>query len=140
MPPLHDDETIDPDQSLLRALRPGWTALRDDGAERPNRLAFTDGSQETSCFIDNEVNLAELRRLFPDAKICRFRARHARAVAFVLERKPSDCPDGFAGDPTHHLVIGPAMEISKRDLMRRGDTLCKMEGIEILPPLVQEEE
>lgn len=140
MPPLRDDETIDPDQSLLRALRPGWTALRDDGTERPNRLAFTDSNQETTCFIDNDTNLAELRRLFPGQKICRFRARFVRAAGFVVARKPDDCPDGFVGDPAHHLVIGPTEQVTKTELLRRGDAIGVTPGIEILPPIDQAEQ
>jgi hypothetical protein len=132
MPPLHDDAGIGPDQSLLRALRPGWITVQD-GQERPNRLAFTDESQETSCFIDIDANLAELRRLFPDDKICRFRASFVRAAGFVIERKPDGCPLGFLGDPTHHLVVGPAEQISKSQLMKRGHAIAITPGIEILP-------
>jgi len=139
MPPLQDDATIDPDQSLIRAPRPGWTATREDGTERPNRLAFVDGrTQEASCFIDNDTNLAELRRLFPGDKICRFAARFARDAGFVIQRKPGDCPPGFVGDPVHHLVIGPAEEKPKKALLRMGDALALTPGIEILPPAADE--
>jgi len=134
MPPLRDDDNIASDQSLLRALRHEWTTLRADGSERPNRLAFTDSTQETSCFIDSESNLAELRRLFPGEQICRFRAGFVRAAGFVIERRPRECPDGFVGDPNDHLVIGPAEEIRKKELMRRGDAIAKTQGIEVLPP------
>lgn len=134
MPPLYDDDSIAPDQMLIRALRPGWTAPRANGSERPNRLAFTDGTQETSCFIDNEINLAEIRRLFPGDKICRFRAAAVRAAGFVIMRKPEDCPADFAGEPTHHLVIGPEAEIRKKELMKRGDLIALSPDSEVLPP------
>lgn len=131
MPPLRDDTTIGPDQSLLRALHPKWTTVQN-GRERPNTLAFTDETQESSCFIDNAINLEELRRLFPGQRICRFRASFVRDAGFVIERKPGDCPDGFAGDPQHHVVIGPANEISKTQLMKRGHAIANTPGVEIL--------
>jgi hypothetical protein len=132
MPPLRDDDTIDPDQSLIRALRPGWTTAKD-GTERPNSLAFTDETQETSCFFDNEANLTELRRQFPGVKICRFRASVVRAANFVIERKPADCPEGFP-DPTHHVVIGPSETISRKQLMKIGHKIANTPGIEVLQP------
>lgn len=130
MPPLRDDQTIAPEQSLLRVLRPGWTTV-ENGQERPNTLAFTDGNQETSCFLDNDANLAELRRLFPGAKICRFRAAVARAAGLVIERKPDECPQGFTGDPNDHVVIGPAEQISKKQLMKIGHRIANSEGVQI---------
>ena len=132
MPPLRDDGSIGPDAFLIRALQSGWTTV-EGTHERPNTLAFTDETQETSCFLDTPDNLAELRRKFPSFKICRFRAGIVRAAGFVIERKPDECPEGFS-DRTQHVVIGPPETLSKKQLMKRGHAIAHSDGIEILNP------
>lgn len=130
MPPLRDDDTIGSDDFLVRVLHEKWITT-DEGRERPNSLAFTDSSQETSCFIDTPANRIQLKSIFAGLKICRFPASIVRAAGFVIERKPDECPEGFL-DRTQHVVIGPPELLTKKQLVKRGQTIARSDGVEII--------
>jgi hypothetical protein len=99
-------------------------------------LAYIDGrTQESSCYVANEVNLAELRRMFPGQKIAKFRAQIVRDAQCVIERKPDECPLDFRGDRREHVVIGPARELSRGPYFKRAEEIAHTPGIEILPPV-----
>lgn len=133
--PLHDDETIPHDAVLLRALIPTWTTNKG-GRYRPASAAFFSVSQEVSYFLDGPGMLPELHRIFPGLEIARIPASVIRGVGvgFAIERRPTQCPDGFQCDRASHVVAGPSTEMTRKEIERRAGFIAKHANVTIIYP------
>lgn len=109
MPPGADDPSIPDEANLLRVLHPRWITFKG-GRERPTTDSFKDSNFENSCFVEAEITIEELQRLFPEMNIARVPARVVRATGFAIERRPTEAPENCS-NPRSHVVVGPTEEI-----------------------------
>ena len=133
--PLQDDQTIPDDAILYRVLPiPSW--IKTEGERRrPSSIAFYEARGEVSYFMDSPGMLAEVRRIFPGVEIARVPASVLRSaeVGFAIERRPTECPDGFQSDPACHVVAGPNGQITRNEFQRRAGRIAKHADVSLVP-------
>jgi hypothetical protein len=80
--------------------------------------------------------LPELHRIFPGLEIARIPASVIRAVGvgFAIERRPTQCPDGFQCDQASHVVAGPSTEMTRKEIERRAGFIAKHVEVTIIYP------
>jgi hypothetical protein len=93
-----------------------------------------DSNQENSCFVENEITLQELNRIFPGRKIARIPVPLVRQFGYAIERRPEEAPDDCA-NRNSHVVVGPIREIGKNEYERSAKGIVISEQITILYPL-----
>src|SRR6267378_4879493 len=128
MPPARDDISVRDEQFLLRVLRTDWIQIKE-GHEQPTSESFTDSNQENSCFIEGEITLAEISRLFPDCgRVARIPVALIRAVGYIIEIRPEpgDAPAGIS-NPRAHVVVGPSQMLGRKEYQRRSRTIVRDE-------------
>src|SRR5215468_6487060 len=113
MPPHADDPGIGNDRFLLRVLRIKWITVKDN-RERPTTESMTDSNYENSCFVDGEIPIEEIQRLFPGQRIARIPVHVIRGGGFIIERRPGEAPE-HCSNPNAHVVVGPQREIRRND-------------------------
>jgi hypothetical protein len=132
--PLVDDGTIPADAVLLRILvDPKWITKKD-GPRRPGSVAFYEATGEVSYFVEVPGMLTELARLFPGMEVARVPAAVVRAVGFVIERRPGECPDNFQCDPACHVVAGPPVQMTRNEFQGKARTIAKDPNVTIVQP------
>jgi hypothetical protein len=121
--PLQDDVTVPNDATLLRALYKDWIT-REGPTRRPTSHAFMDAIFETSLFVNSPEVAIELRRIFVGLEIASISVGVVREIGFVIERRPTECPDDFRCNPGCHVVIGPPREMARKEYQRRTRTIA----------------
>jgi hypothetical protein len=100
--PFDDDLSLVGDIELVRVLVDrNWYGKREDGSERASKAAFIDSSNENSCFLLAETDLALIAARFPDKKFAVVTAGAAREAGFIIARDDAG-GDGILG---HVLLI-----------------------------------
>lgn len=133
MAPAWDDLEITDDRFLLRVLFGRWLT-RKEGRERPTSESLMDSNQENSCFIENEITIGELNRIFPGRQIARIPVGLVRQFGYAIERRPDEAPEDCA-NPNSHVVIGPLRELGKNAYERAAKGIVTSEQIAIIHPL-----
>jgi len=121
---IADDATIPNNNVLLRILLDDWIKKTATGS-RPNSLALFDSNFENSCFISNAQSLSELQRLFPGLPVAGIPVDIIRANGFVVERRPTECPEDYAGDRNDHVVVGPPEPCGRKEYQRMCQAIVK---------------
>lgn len=128
----HDDETILPEWTLARGIRPDWLEIGENGSEVIQSRAFDDSKQEVSCFVLEEANgLEGFRRdilptleeeLGTKLRIGTVGVAIARAGGFWIYRKPEEFHDNPA-----HVVLCPQQfeDISKKQFKRQAREIAR---------------
>ena|ERR1700731_5139749 len=130
MPPRKDDVDVTSKQFLLRVLKPKWTTTKD-GKERPTKDSLTDTNYENSCFIEGEISLEEIGRLFPGLKVAKFPVSAMREAGFVVERAPEEAPLGCS-NPRSHVHVGPTASIRRLAYEKAAKSIVTSEEVDIL--------
>ena len=145
MPPHEDDQAINNDQRLWRAL-PNWTTAKE-GRERPKSEALTDSSYENSCFVEGEITLEEvvafllagaqqqedeilMKLIEQGLPFAVLPVGLIREAGFILERRPEEA-EGCA-NPNAHVVVGPPEEIRRKEYERAAKKIVKHETVTIV--------
>jgi len=132
MPPSRDDLEISDNTVLMRVLLPKWLTSKG-GRERPTSDSLLDSNFENSCFIEGEVALEEIQRLFPNLKIARLRAGLFRREGFAIERRPDEAPP-LCSRPNSHVVVGPQVAIERGPYENAARKIVKDLSVEIVNP------
>lgn len=132
MPPAGDDDRITGDRYLLRALLPRWLTIKV-GRERPTSDSLLDSSFENSCFIEDEITVAQVQGLFPGLKLARIPVELVRRHHFAVERRPNEAPQGCPV-PDAHVVIGPLQVARWGDYERSARNIVKDPVVQLIPP------
>jgi hypothetical protein len=132
MAPAFDDIAVRDEQFLIRVLRPEWIQIKES-REQPTSESFTDSNQENSCFIEGEIPLEEIRRLFPGSRVARIPVAVVRGVGYSIERRPQpgETPPGIS-NPNAHVVVGPPQELGRKEYQRRSRAIVRDERVTIL--------
>lgn len=130
MPPAADDPNIAPATYVLRVLHGKWVTTKG-GRERPTSDSLLDSNFENSCFLEEEISLDELKRLFDGKKIARIPVRLLRAEGYWLERRPQEAPKGCTS-PASHLVCGPPDDPIRGVYEAKARRIVKSPEVEIL--------
>jgi len=133
MPPLRDDDRIADDSFLLPALLPKWSIVKG-GRERPTSDSLLDSNFENSCFIEEELSIAEVQLLFPGLKLARLPVSVVRREGFALERRPEEAPVGCL-KPEAHVVIGPLLALERGDYERCARHIVKDPTVQVIHPV-----
>jgi hypothetical protein len=131
MPPAVDDPSITAESVVLRVLHHKWVTSKG-GRERPTSDSLLDSNYENSCFLEGEISLDELKRLFSGRKIARIPVGLLRAEGFWLERRPDEAPEGCT-NPAAHLVCGPPDTPVRGIYEAKARRIVKALGVEVLP-------
>jgi len=134
MPPKEDDRpSIPDDRRLVRvAIRESWIQVdKNTGQLRPTSDSLLESNFEASCFIQGEVPIEEIQRLFPQKRLYIVTAGVLREAGFFIERRPDEAPDGLSR-PEAHVVVGPPTEIARNNYTRSCRAVVKNPAIEII--------
>jgi hypothetical protein len=128
----HDDETILPEWTLGRGIRPDWFENDENGKEVIQSRAFDESNQEVSCFILEETDGAEgfQRDILPiiekeleeRLRFATVGVRFARACGFWIYRKPEEFHNNRA-----HVVLCPQQteNISRKQFKRQAREIAR---------------
>ena len=125
-----DDLTIGPDQAVLRVLKERWVTTKG-GRRRPTTDSLMDSNFENSCFVEGEIPIPELQRLFPGQEIARIPVSTLRAQGYWLERRPDEAPEGCI-PPESHCVCGPPDTPERGVYEAKARKIVKAPEVEIL--------
>ncbi len=132
MPTSRDDLSVGPDKNLLRVLWPKWSTTKG-GRERPTSDSLLDSNFENSCFVEGEISVEDVQRLFPGLKVARIPVWLAREQEFAVERRPEEAPEQCPVRDSH-VVVGPLAAIDRGEYEKRARAIVKSAAVEIILP------
>jgi hypothetical protein len=147
MGPVRDEQDIRADGRLYRVVLSSRYLTSKGGRERPTSDWLKDSNYENSCFVEGEISLDEIYRLFsteyPEMRTVVMPVSLIRGEGFWIERRPDEAPDGCS-NPRSHVVIGPPArrngEALENDDRQRwssyekvGKRIVTSHGVDILP-------
>jgi len=99
---FEDDSALVGGTQLLRVLiDKNWCAVKEDGSERASSAAFTESTNEASCFIASETDVSLIKQRFPGKKWAVITAEDARSAGFIVARDE----EGGGGIPGHVVLV-----------------------------------
>ncbi len=93
--------------------------------------SLLESNFEASFFVEGEVSIEEIQRLFPGKRLAIIAAAILRNAGFWIERRPDEAPDGLSR-PEAHVVVGPPREIPKNKYVRACRQVVKNPAIEVI--------
>jgi hypothetical protein len=136
--PVDDESLRGQEVELVRVLVDrAWLTSRDDGTERPSSAAFTESTNEASCFILAETDLNQIAARFPGKKLAVITAAAARDAGFIIARDE----EGGDGIPGHVVLIQRSARPESKQHIRLARQLANTgRVIEVEPPAARAEE
>jgi SAM-dependent methyltransferase len=122
---INDDGQIALDAIVWRALISRWVTTTG-GRCRPTSDCFDSElhRRETSGFLSSVDMVDHLREVIPQAyAFAGFPVHVLRSNGFGVERRPKECPSGYQGNASDHVVFGPIRDIGKKEYVRRSKSI-----------------